>query len=82
MVDFLERLLGEWQQYREKVRQRRGQGKLGADERFLDGDWDIGAYSDADLKAVKLSSPLLSGGKDLEMATTFSYRARSKDSSK
>ena len=71
MVDFLERLPREWQQYQEKVRQRRGQGKLGADERFLDGDWDIGAYSDADFRSVQKSSTVLSGGKDLEMAATF-----------
>ena len=54
-----------------KVQQRRCKDRLGADERFQDGYWDVGAYSDADFHSVQKSSPVSSGGEDLEMATAF-----------
>eukprot|EP00974_Lingulodinium_polyedra_P128479 11206249-Lingulodinium_polyedra.AAC.1 len=66
--------------YIAKTAKRKGQKWQGADERFLNGEWDLTACTGDELNSINHSSPVLSGGKALQRhAQTLAKRRKPED---
>ena len=61
--------------YAAKMARRREKERHGADELFLDGEWNVADLTSDVVKSLKKSEPVLSGGVELQRLAAASYRA-------
>ena len=69
LIGYIEQLQHEYPKYLEKIHKRKWKEHNGADEWFLNGEWDVANYTARDIESVRTSKPVLSGGRELLRVT-------------
>ena len=75
LVALIDIVSSEWPLYAEKRLKRKGSERVGWDERFLDGEWDVTALTSEQMFRLNHSSPCLSGGRALASLAAVQFRA-------
>ena len=75
LVALIDIVSSEWPLYAEKRLKRKGSERVGWDERFLDGEWDVTALTSEQMHDFKSSLPCLSGGRALASLAAVQFRA-------
>ena len=75
LVHLIDIASSEWPLYVQKQKKRKGKARVGWDERFLAGEWDVTALTSEQMRELNHSLPCLSGGRALASLAAVQFRA-------